>query len=143
MDPADCQALADIADLSTAVLRQQDMLGAFQQVAIPKLNTWVVARVTDSTSQARSGATTPTATTSAVVSNTSVQPAAEHDASAVAPASDAAATTLAQADGVEVLTGSASRGMPSEAGGSNRIPQGVGDDKQVAQVRLLVPFAPN
>ena len=143
VDPADCQALSDITDLSAAVLRQHDMLDAFEKVAIPKLNTWVVARVTGNTAQP--SAITQTAPNSAVTSTALAHPAAEHGASAVAP--DAAATFSASAGGVEAATRSAenkrsyAKMMQAGAGGSSRAPQDADGDKQAGQVRTVRPLA--
>ena len=133
MDPADCQALADINNLSAAVQQQHDMLDAFEEVAVPKLNTWVVARVTASTAQP--------AANSAVTSTALVHPAAEHGASA-----DAAATPSASAGGVEAATHSAenkrsyAKMMQAGARGSNQAPQDADGDKQAGQVRTVRPL---
>ena len=45
--PSDCQALSDIADLATVVLKQEGFLAAYSEAAVAKLDTWAVARVTD------------------------------------------------------------------------------------------------
>ena len=142
VDPADCQALSDIKRLSAAVLRQHDMLDAFEEVATPKLNTWVVARVTGSTAQP--AAMTQTGPNSALTAIHPVPPAAERGGSAVAP--EAAATPSAPAEGAEAATRSMESNrsyamMQAGPGGSSQIPQDADGDKQAGQVRLVRPLA--
>ena len=143
VDPADCQALSDIIDLSIAVLQQHDMLDAYEEVAVPKLNTWVVARATDNTAQP--AAIKQAAANSAVTSAAPVQPAAEHGASAVAP--DAAATPSASAGSVEAASRSAenkrsyAKMIQAGRGGSSAAPQDADDNKQAGQVCLVRPLA--
>lgn len=135
LDPSDCQALSDIADVSTALLRQKEMLSHFQELTYPKLDTWVVARVTDSASHAQSAATTDVAANSAVTSTTLLQPPAEHASSAVTAAADAVATAP---DSVQNRTTYVSQ-TQAEAGMPSQIPQAGDGSKQEAKVQIIEP----
>lgn len=145
VDFASCQALSDINDLSTAVLQQHDMLSAFKEVAVPKLNTWVVARVTGNNAQP--AAMTQTASNSAVTPIHQFPPAAERRASAVAPAPEAAATPSASAEFLETAARSRSAEnnrsytmMQAGAGDPSRAPHDADVDKHAGQVRPVRPL---
>lgn len=136
--PSECLELSDVIDLSAAVLRQHDMLDAFEEVAAPKLNTWVVARATANTAQ--SAAITQLASNLAGTSITPIQLTAEDVASAIAAAPYAAATPSACDGGMEASKHSAqnkrshAKVMQAVMGGSSRA---MDADKQAGQVLLL------
>ena len=132
LSPSECQALSDIADVSKALERQREMLGQFQELTYPNLDTWVVVRVTDNTPQAQSAATTPAAADSTVASTTVVQSSVEHGASAVTPSSDAVGAP--PADSVQNRASSVSK-TQAEAGKASQIPQGGNKPSQQVQVR--------
>lgn len=134
--PSECQELSDIIDLSAAVLRQHDMLDAFEKVAVPKLDTWVVARPTANTAQAA-------AITQLALNLGGASITAEDVASAIAAAPYAAATPSASDGGMEASIHSAedkrsyAKVMQAVRGGSS---QALDADKQAGQVLLLGPF---
>lgn len=138
--PSKCLVLSDIIDLSAAVLRQHDMLDAFEEVAVPKLDTWVVARPTANTAVA--AAMTQLASSLAGTSMASIQLSAEDVVSAIAAAPYAAAPSASDG-GMEASTHDAenkrsyARIMQAVRGGSSSI---LDADKPAGQVLLLGPF---
>ena len=92
---SDCQALSDIDDLYKALLQQKDMLAAFTEAAIPKLDTWVLARPADMHRQP--AAAKQPASDPAVTCNTSSPLMAQPGSSAFASTA-AASATLSQTD---------------------------------------------
>lgn len=132
LNPSDCQALSDIADMGKALLRQREMLGQFQELTYPKLNTWVVVRVTESTPQAQPAATTPAAADSIATSAAVLPPLAENGAPASTPPIDAVA---APPGGSVQNRASSVSTTQAEAGTASQTLQGEGKPKQKAQVR--------
>ena len=117
------------------------MLDAFEEVAVPKLDAWVVARPTANTAVA--AAMTQVATNLAGTSIAPIQLSAEDVASAIAAAPYAAATPSVSDGGMEASTHAAENKrsyanvMQAVRGGSGRI---LDADKPAGQVHLLGPF---
>ena len=132
---ADCQALSDVADLYSAVLHQKDVIAAFKQAAVPKLNTWVVARP-----PAKGPAHAAPASTRGNVT----EAAAEPSPSASDPVTDATATAPTQADRDKVVenwrryfSGVQVGPSPSQAAGPSPAAAGLSGYGQDAQVNLV------
>ena len=141
---ADCQALSDIADLYSAVLHQQDVVVAFKEAAVPKLNTWVVARPPSYLKRPPHAkpAAAQALTQEAVTKGDITEAAADPNSSASAPAADATATAPTQADRDKVVENwkryfSGMQSGTSQAAGPSPEAAGLSGHGQDAQVNLV------